>query len=226
MTDDATLRVLVCDDHPLFRRAVVTALEDSGMQVVAEAATGAEAVERAVDHAPDVTLMDLRMPGGTGIEATERIRRARPWSRVLVLTVSDDLDELLAAIRAGAVGHLRKEDSMGVLPDAVRSVHRGGVVLGPALARAVRLELDRIRRSQRDAPPDPDDPGSWEPSDRQRELLDRLAEGADVPAAAAALGIDASMARTELRAALEGLHRRGRSDAGAGEEAGDAGDAG
>ena len=213
MTDDATLRVLVCDDHPLFRRAVVTALEDAGMQVVAEAATGAESIRRAIDHAPDVVLMDLRMPEGTGVEATEAIRRARPWSRVLVLTVSDDLDELLSAVRAGAIGHLRKEESMTVLPDAVRAVHRGSVVLGPGLARSIRLELDRIVRARRDADESTGDQPTWIPSDRQRDLLDRVAEGADVRSAASALGIDETMARTELRAAVEGLHRLAVHDA-------------
>jgi DNA-binding NarL/FixJ family response regulator len=195
MTVDATLRVLVCDDHPLFRRAVVTALEDAGIDVVAEAASGAEAVERAVDHAPDVILMDLRMPGGTGIEATAAIRQVRPWSRILVLTVSDDLDELISAIRAGAVGHLRKEESMSVLPDAIQSVHLGGVVLGPALARRIRHELDRLG------------PPGWVPSDRQLDLLSGIADGATLDAAAAALGVDETMARTELRTIVEGLRR-------------------
>jgi DNA-binding NarL/FixJ family response regulator len=207
MTDDATLRVLVCDDHPLFRRAVVTTLEDAGMDIVAEAATGAEAAQRAIDHAPDVTLMDLRMPGGTGIEATAAIRRARPWARVLVLTVSDDLDELLAAVRAGAVGHLRKEDSMAVLPDAVRAVHRGEVIVGPILARGIRLELDRLHREVVEPRRARGNGSIWSLSGRQRDLLAQLIDGADLAGAATGLGIDHATARTELRAVVEGLHR-------------------
>lgn len=206
MTAEATLRVLVCDDHPLFRRAVVTSLEDSGLDVVAEAATGAEAVVRVIDHAPDVTLMDLRMPEGTGIDATAAIRRARPWARILVLSVSDDLDELVGALRAGALGHLRKEEAMGRLADAVRTVHEGGVVLGPALARAVGLELDRLDRSLRDRPVRSGRRARWGPSERHWSLLERLAQGDDLAAAAQALGLDPLMARTELRAILEGLH--------------------
>lgn len=206
MTAEATLRVLVCDDHPLFRRAVVTSLEDSGLDVVAEAATGAEAVVRVIDHAPDVTLMDLRMPQGTGIDATAAIRRARPWARILVLSVSDDLDELVGALRAGALGHLRKEEAMGRLADAVRTLHEGGVVLGPALARAVGLELDRLDRSLRDRPVAAGRRSRWSPSDRHWSLLDRLAQGDDLTAAAQALGLEPLMARTELRATLEGLH--------------------
>jgi DNA-binding NarL/FixJ family response regulator len=206
MTDDATLRVLVCDDHPLFRRAVVTSLEDAGIGVVAEAATGAEAIERAIDHAPDVILMDLRMPEGTGIEATEAIRRVRPWSRVLVLTVSDDLDELVSAMRAGALGHLRKEESMTVLSEAVRGVHRGEVVVGAPLARALRHELGRLHREVVE-PRRVAGAVVWSISDRQRDLLERLVDGDELPAAAAALGLDLAMARTELRAVVQGLHR-------------------
>jgi DNA-binding NarL/FixJ family response regulator len=206
MTDDTAIRVLVCDDHPLFRRAVITTLEDAGMHVVAEADNGPEAVIRAIDHAPDVIVMDLRMPGGNGIDATDEIRRARPWSRILVLTVSDDLDELLASMRAGAIGHLRKEESMGLLPDAVRAVYRGGVVLGPALMRGVRLELDRLSR-QLETHGSAHGPASWRPTGRQLQLLDLVAGGMDAAEAAAALGLDRAMVRTELRNALEGLRR-------------------
>jgi DNA-binding NarL/FixJ family response regulator len=206
MSDDATLRVLVCDDHPLFRRAVVTSLEESGLDVVAEAATGAEAIERAIDHAPDVILMDLRMPEGTGIEATAAIRRVRPWSRVLVLTVSDDLDELMSAIRAGALGHLRKEESMTVLSEAVRGVHRGEVVVGAPLARALRLELERLHRELVE-PSRASGREVWAISERQRDLLERIVDGDDLGGAANSLGIDLAMARTELRAVVHGAHR-------------------
>ncbi len=205
-----SLRILVCDDHPLFRRAVVTSLEEAGFDIVAEAATGDEAVERAIDHAPDVVLMDLRMPNGTGVEATAAIRRHRPWTRVLVLTVSDDLDELVSAFSAGAVGHLRKEESMAVLPDALRTVFNGGVILGPSLARAIKLEVEGVERRLAAEPSVAANSATgtvWGLSDRQRDLLDRLSEGDDVVGAAASLGIHEGMARTELRAALEGLHR-------------------
>lgn len=198
------LRIVACDDHPLFRRAVVTSLEDAGFNVVAEAASGVEGFQRAIDHAPDVVLMDLRMPNGTGVEATAAIRRHRPWTRVLVLTVSDDLDELVSAFAAGAVGHLRKEESMAVLPEAVNTVHDGGVILGPALARAIKLEVEGVQRRVEALV---GSSSAWALTDRQADLLDRLAEGADVAAAAAALGIHEGMARTELRAVVEGLHR-------------------
>lgn len=201
------LRILVCDDHALFRRAIVTSLEDAGFDVVAEAGTGAEAVERAVEHAPDVVLMDLRMPEGTGAEATAAIARVRPWSRILVLTVSDDLDEIAGAICAGAVGHLRKEDAMAVLPETLLMVAEGGVRIGPSLARRIRHELGRLT--------DPfaaiANPGGWRPSDRQLRLVGELADGASLAEAAERAGVEPWAAQTELRTALEGLHRATRA---------------
>lgn len=197
---DTPLRVLVCDDHALFRRAVVTTLEDAGIEVVAEAETGEDGVIRAIEHAPDVVVMDLRMPGGDGAVATRGIHEARPWTRILVLTVSDDLDEIVAAILAGAIGHLRKEEAMNVLPDVVRDVVDGGVHIGRSLARRLGHELGRI------ADPDP-----WRPTAVQLSLVADRAEGIDAATAAERAGIDPRTARTELRAAIEGLHRRGRT---------------
>jgi DNA-binding NarL/FixJ family response regulator len=199
-------RVLVCEDHALFRRAVVTSLEDADFDVVAEATTGAEAIERARDHAPDLVLMDLRMPDGNGDHATAAITAARPWSRVLVLTVSDDLDEIIGAIRCGASGHLRKEEAMHVLPEVAHEIINGGVHIGPSLARRVRHELGRLT-----------DPfaalggNRWKPTDRQLRLVGELAEGADLATAAATAGIPDWAARVELRGALEGLHRSVRN---------------
>lgn len=206
---DDRRRVLVCEDHALFRRAVVTSLEDADFDVVAEATTGAEAVERARDHAPDLVLMDLRMPDGNGADATAAICRARPWTKVLVLTVSDDLDEIIDAIRVGAVGHLRKEEAMTVLPEVAAELIDGGVHIGPSLARRVRHELGRLT-----------DPfaalggARWKPTDRQLRLVGELADGADLAEAAATVGIPEWAARTELRGALEGLHRTARVSTG------------
>jgi two-component system NarL family response regulator len=203
-TDDRP-RVLVCEDHALFRRAVVTALEDAEFDVVAEATNGEEAIERARDHAPDLVLMDLRMPEVDGAEAIAAISASRPWTRILVLTVSDDLDEIIGAIRAGAIGHLRKEDAMKVLPAVAREVIDGGVHVGPSLARRVRHELGRLT--------DPFaglDAGRWKPTDAQLRMVSELADGAPLATAAETAGIPAWAARTELRGAIEGLHRSAR----------------
>lgn len=196
MTEPLSPRVLVCDDHPLFRRGVVTSLEDGGIEVVAEAADGVEAVELAVAHAPDVVLMDLRMPRATGVEATARIRRLRPDARVLVLTVGDDVDELADAVRAGARGWLRKEESADQLLDAVLEVAAGGCRVPPALASRVRSELARVAESS---------PAALTP--RRDALLAHLADGGSIGSGSSALGIPLLTARNELRVALEWVYR-------------------
>ena len=107
------LRVLVADDHALYRRGLVMELDDAeDLEVVAEAADGQEAVEEALSLAPDVVLMDVRMPGMDGIEATRRILESAPTVRVLMLSVSDDTDDLVEAVKAGAAGYLLKETSI------------------------------------------------------------------------------------------------------------------
>src|SRR5688572_17117976 len=99
------IRVLVCDDHALFRRGLVLVLEsEDDLQVVGEAADGEEAIRRAVDLAPDVVLMDVRMPRVGGIEATRAITEAVPSTKVVILTVSDDEVHLSDAVKAGAAG--------------------------------------------------------------------------------------------------------------------------
>lgn len=195
------LRLLVCDDHALFRRSMVTALEDVGYWVVAEAETGTEAIELAQAHVPDVIVMDLRMPAGSGTEATAAISRRSPWTPILVLTVSDDLDEIAAAILAGAMGHLGKEEAMAVLPNVIRDLFDGGVHIGPALAR--RLGADLVRIGERPSE-------TWRPKPVQVSLLDGIAEGWELDPVAARAGISPHAARTELRAALVGLHRASR----------------
>ncbi|QGG95791.1 response regulator [Actinomarinicola tropica] len=205
--EEDRLRILVCDDHALFRRAVVTALEDAGLDVVAEADTGRTAVEQALEHAPDVVVMDLRMPDGDGASATEEITTRRPWTRILVLTVSDDLDEISGAICAGAIGHLRKEEAMQVLPDVIADVMAGGVHLGRALLRRIGHELGRLTDPYAAAA----NPAAWRPTEAHLRLVGALADGASLEEAAASAGIPAEAARTELRAAIEGLHRSLRS---------------
>jgi DNA-binding NarL/FixJ family response regulator len=129
------IRVLVCDDHELFRRGLRMVLEaEEGIEVVAEAADGAEAVARVEDLAPDVVLMDVRMPRMGGIEATREIRRRFPMTRIIVLSVSDEEDDLYGAFKAGANGYLLKEVSIEEVADAARAVASGRTLLAPAVA--------------------------------------------------------------------------------------------
>ncbi|HEX7309160.1 response regulator transcription factor [Lentzea sp.] len=129
-----TLRALVVDDHPLFRRGVMEALVDGGIDVVGEASGGTAAVALAGELHPDVVVMDINMPDLGGIEATARIVTARPSARVLVLTMFEDDESLFAAMRAGARGYLVKSSRPQQIVDAVRAVGEGEAIFSPAVA--------------------------------------------------------------------------------------------
>lgn len=137
------IRVLVCDDHDLFRKGLRMVLEaEEGIVVVAEAADGEQAVARVEELAPDVVLMDVRMPRLGGIEATRIIRQLFPTTRIIVLTVSDEEDDLYGAVKAGANGYLLKEVSIEEVADAVRAVYQGQSLISPSLASKLLNEFE------------------------------------------------------------------------------------
>ncbi|MDQ4089055.1 MAG: response regulator transcription factor [Actinomycetota bacterium] len=141
MADD-TIRVLICDDHDLFRHGLRMVLEvEDGIEVVAEAADGEQAVATVEELAPDVVLMDVRMPRMGGIEATRIIRQLYPTTRIIVLTVSDEEDDLYGAVKAGANGYLLKEVSIEEVADAVRAVFGGQSLISPSLASKLLNEF-------------------------------------------------------------------------------------
>ncbi|HEY5116874.1 MAG TPA: response regulator transcription factor, partial [Nakamurella sp.] len=132
MTD---ITVVVADDHPVYRGGLRAALADvPGVVVVAEAATGADAVTAAVEHQADVVLMDLSMPGGTGIEATTELRRRRPETAVLALTMHEDPVTVAAAVTAGARGYLVKGAGQDDIVRAIRTVAAGDLLLAGPVA--------------------------------------------------------------------------------------------
>ena len=132
------VRAVVVDDHPVFRSGLRLLLEDLGVEVVAEAADGDGAVELALEHRPDVVLMDLQMPGVSGLEATRRLSDAAPEVRVLVLTMLEDDDTVFAALRAGAAGYLLKGAGPDEIDRAVRGVVAGDAVYGAGVAERLR----------------------------------------------------------------------------------------
>ena len=137
------IRVLVCDDHDLFRKGLRMVLEaEEDIVVVAEAADGEQAVTRVEELAPDVVLMDVRMPRLGGIEATRIIRQLFPTTRIIVLTVSDEEDDLYGAVKAGANGYLLKEVSIEEVADAVRAVYAGQSLISPSLASKLLNEFE------------------------------------------------------------------------------------
>jgi len=165
------IRVMVVDDHPLWRDAVERDLVEAGLDVVAVAANGREALARFPAARPEVILLDLQIPAPNGIEVTAEVARLDPSVRVLVLSASGEHADVLAAVKAGATGYLVKSASREELLDAVRRVAQGDPVFTPGLAGMVLGEFQRIS----DAPAtDPNEPRLTE---RETEVLKMVAKG-------------------------------------------------
>lgn len=165
------IRVLIADDHPLFRDGLRVMLEAAdGFEVVGEATTGEEAVAATVELRPDVALMDIAMPGVNGIEATRNIMAADPQARVLMLTMLEDDDSIFAALRAGARGYLLKGARRDEALRAIRAVANGEAIFGPGIAERL-AQYFAVRRSPSSAAPFP------ELTEREREILDLIAQG-------------------------------------------------
>ncbi len=195
------IRVMVVDDHALFRRGLVRVLEDEGFILAAEAASGEEALERIEDHPVDVVLLDLHMPGMGGVEAT---RRLAGRARVLVLTVSDADDDLFAAIRAGAAGYLTKSVEPQLLAQAIRQVAAGKAVLDPEVTTKA---LEAIRQHPR--------PNLPQLSRREREVLSLIAKGYANRTIAETLGISEHTVKTYVQRLYEKLGVATRAEAAA-----------
>lgn len=171
MPDD-TLRVMVVDDHPMWRDAVERDLIDAGFQVVGVAATGTEALARFPAARPDVIVLDLQIPAPNGVAVTEEVIRLDPKVRVLILSASGEQKDVLQAVKAGATGYLVKSASRAELIAAVRSVAAGDTVFTPGLAGLVLGEYRRM--SEADETRDPLAP---ELTERETEVLKMVAKG-------------------------------------------------
>ena len=197
------IRVLVVDDHPLFRSGV-TGLLDSieDTEVVATAADGEGAVREATLTRPDVVLMALNLPGIPGLEATRRIARACPEAGVLVLSMLEDDESVLAAMRAGARGYVPKGAGQEELLAAIRTVAAGGAVFGAAVAGRMLAALDRTPA-----------PAFPELTERESQVLTLMAEGLDNRRIAGALGVSAKTVANHVWHVLTKLRARDRVDA-------------
>ena len=168
------LRVLVVDDHDLFRTGLRNLLEEEGVNVVGEAENGEAAIRLASDLAPDVVIMDLNMPGAGGVETTRRLSSLAPLSRVVVLTISADDDDVMNAVMAGACGYLLKDSSIQELIAGIRAASEGESLISPQIAAKV---LQQLRAQSKDA--DAAATIRAELSDRELEVLKLIANGKD-----------------------------------------------
>jgi DNA-binding NarL/FixJ family response regulator len=199
------IRVLVADDHPLFRDGLTALLTDAGDTELAGAATtGAEAVELARETQPDVVVMDLRMPGLDGIEATRRIVADSPHIAVLVLTMFDDDDSVFSALRAGARGYLLKGADREQIRRAIRSAADGEVIFGAQLAAHMLAYFTAVP-----APP----PVFPQLTGREREVLELVAQGRANAAIAARLGLSQKTVRNHVSNILTKLQVADRAQA-------------
>ncbi|MFF3410895.1 response regulator [Streptomyces sp. NPDC002742] len=188
MTDDTGISLLIVDDHPVVRDGLRGMFESGpGFTVVGEAVNGIEAVERAAALDPDVILMDLRMPGGGGVDAIAELTRRRARARVLVLTTYDTDSDTLPAIEAGATGYLLKDAPRDELFTAVRAAAEGRTVLSPAVA-------SRLVSAVRDSGA----PGNEPLSAREREVLALVAKGTSNREIARELFISEATVKTHL----------------------------
>jgi DNA-binding NarL/FixJ family response regulator len=169
MSDDVQVRVMIVDDHPIWRRAVERDLSEAGFEVVAAVGDGEAAVRIAPAARPDVVLMDLQLPAMTGVEATAQLVRADPSVRVMMLSTSGEDADVLAAAKAGARGYLVKSAAADELIDAVRRTAGGEAVFSPGLAALVLGEFRRMSSQ-------PDD-GLPQLTGRETEILRLVAKG-------------------------------------------------
>jgi DNA-binding NarL/FixJ family response regulator len=202
------MRILIVDDHPLVRDGIASLLAAWGHEIVGLGSSAAEAVALAGTTSPDLVLMDVRMPGGSGIGATARIRELLPDIAVVMLTVSEDENDLFDAIRAGAQGYLLKNMEPAELRSMVEAVARGEAAITPATAARI---LDAFERQERPASR-PARPGVDPLTQREVEVLSALTQGLRNKEIATRLGISENTVKFHLRNILEKLHATSRTE--------------
>jgi DNA-binding NarL/FixJ family response regulator len=206
-TDFAT-RVLLVDDHQLFRAGLRAQLEEAGVDVVGEAQTGDAALREIRTAAPDVVVMDLNMPGISGVEAIRQMASVAPRSRVLVLTASDEDADVMDAIMAGACGYLLKDASINELMAGIRAAAEGESLVSPAIAAKV---LQRIRETGPEPREEEAEPSPL--SDREMQVLRLIASGQDNAQIAAELHISPKTVKNHISNILMKLQIENRIQA-------------
>ncbi len=201
------MRVLLADDHPLFRDGLASLLRARGMTVVGEANNGTQALELARTTKPDLILMDVNMPEMDGLEATRRIKAELPATKIVILTVSDEDENLFQAIKFGAEGYLLKSLQSRSFFDLIDGIARGEAPISRELATKILDEFSRrLKEDARAA-------NNEDLTEREKQVLGLVAEGSTNRDIAAKLNVTENTVKYHLKNILEKLHLRNRAQA-------------
>ena len=202
------VRVLVVDDQELFRRGLIMLLgSDSDIEVVGEASDGITATELAVRTAPDVILLDVRMPRRTGVEACRGIKEAVPSAKIIMLTVSDEEADLYESVKNGASGYLLKDSSIEEVAQAIRVVNEGQSLISPSMAVKLIDDFKQMSKPEREQGP------ALKLTERELEVLRLVAKGLNNREVAKELFISENTVKNHVRNILEKLQLHSRMEA-------------
>jgi len=204
------MKTLLADDHALFRAGLTSLLNAWGVHVIGQAANGNEAIARVRELHPDLVFMDINMPGLNGLEATRAIKTEFPDIKVIILTVSDDQQDLFEAIKSGAEGYLLKNLREEDFADLVNRISRGETVMSPGLAKKLLQEFARLK--QQEKPVVNVETTMENLSAREREVLEQVSRGATNKEIAAALYISENTVNYHMKNILSKLHLRNRAE--------------
>jgi DNA-binding NarL/FixJ family response regulator len=206
------IRTMIVDDHALFRRGLEMVLEaETDIDLVGQASDGAEAVEKAAESLPDIVLMDIRMPRSNGIEACRAMKEAAPSAKIVILTISDEEEDLFEAIRAGASGYLLKDIPLDEVADTVRAVHGGQSLINPSMAGKLLTEFAALAR--RDEEERAQELPAPRLTEREMQVLKLVARGMNNRDIAKELFISENTVKNHVRNILEKLQIHSRMEA-------------
>jgi two-component system NarL family response regulator len=206
------IRTIIVDDHALFRRGLEMVLaSEPDIELVGQASDGAEAVEKAAESLPDIVLMDIRMPRSNGIEACRAMKEAAPSAKIIILTISDEEEDLFEAIRAGASGYLLKDIPLDEVADTVRAVHGGQSLINPSMAGKLLTEFATLAR--RDDGERAQEVPAPRLTEREMQVLKLVARGMNNRDIAKELFISENTVKNHVRNILEKLQIHSRMEA-------------
>jgi DNA-binding NarL/FixJ family response regulator len=207
------IRTMIVDDHALFRRGLEMVLDEEGdIELVGQASDGTEAVEKAAESLPDVVLMDIRMPRSSGIEACRAMKEAAPSAKIVILTISDEEEDLFEAIRAGASGYLLKDIPLDEVAETVRAVYGGQSLINPSMAGKLLTEFATLAKREDDTDPTQEVPAP-RLTEREMQVLKLVARGMNNRDIAKELFISENTVKNHVRNILEKLQIHSRMEA-------------